>query len=319
MTPTPLTHSLGSGHWSDSAHAAVLETDNDDTTDDTADDTTLGPGWTKEAIHTVRRSWNLSVDQHAALVQLGRRLYDVNHHKNSAVEVIRFLEDRSWNGEAAEAMFRKSMVWRQEMGADDVLERFVPPKHVIDNIPGAILNNWDKEGDPIFMDCVVQADCAAIINRYGPDMLVQHAIWIRETISKGKWLEEYQNQQGRPVRQILIISDLNGLSRRHLNRKVLSVFGAVTRLDQDNYPGVAKKIVLIRTPIVFRLVWGIVKHFFDPHVAAKMVFCGKDNYRQVLAEYVDLKVLPSAVVQEGEGAAIEGMPQNWNGGPLPPL
>lgn len=49
-----------------------------------------------------------------------------------------------------------------------------------------------------------------------------------------------------------------------------------------------------------------------------MIFCGKDNYREVLSKYMDLKVLPPVVVEEGEGEALEGMPPNWNGGLLSP-
>lgn len=49
-----------------------------------------------------------------------------------------------------------------------------------------------------------------------------------------------------------------------------------------------------------------------------MIFCGRENYREVLSQYVDLKVLPSVVIEEGEGEAVEGLPPNWEGGPLSP-
>jgi hypothetical protein len=272
----------------------------------------VASSWSEEQIENVSRSWGLSVQQKAALVQLGERLrQDLPlHPNNTEVQVIRFLEDRSWNVNAAERMFRKSMEWREQFGADSVFLHGRPPQAIIDNIPGTILKDWDKEGDPIFMDCSVDAkNLEEIIDHYGSDMLVRHAIWMREMIVNGKWHDAYELQQGRPVRQILIIADLNGLTRRHLNRKILSVFGTIMRVTQDNYPGLPKKIVLIRAPAVFRLLWSLIKHFFDPPIVAKMVICGHENYRHVLAEYVDLKVLPRGIVPEGEGAAIAGMPQ----------
>ena len=79
------------------------------------------------------------------------------------------------------------------------------------------------------------------------------------------------------------------------------------------------RFVVLRAPVIFRVVWSIAKHFFDPHVVPKFVFCGKENYRQVLEEFVELKVMPAELVEEGEGAAVADMPPNFTPTPLPPL
>lgn len=73
---------------------------------------------------------------------------------------------------------------------------------------------------------------------------------------------------------------------------------------------------MIRAPIVFRMIWALTHHFIDKSVASKMEVCGKDNYREVLSQYMDLKVLPSVIVEEGEGQVVKGLSPNLHGGRL---
>ena len=49
-----------------------------------------------------------------------------------------------------------------------------------------------------------------------------------------------------------------------------------------------------------------------------MVFTGPSDYLQVLDKYVDREVLPPCIYKEGKGSAIDCMPQNFEGGILPP-
>lgn len=77
-----------------------------------------------------------------------------------------------------------------------------------------------------------------------------------------------------------------------------------------------KSMILIRAPMAFRLIWTIIRPFIDPLVASKIVLCGKDNYREVLSEYVDLKILPAVIVEEGQGRVVKGLPPDLHGGRL---
>jgi hypothetical protein len=70
------------------------------------------------------------------------------------------------------------------------------------------------------------------------------------------------------------------------NRALLSVNGESMILDQDSYRETAKKLLIIRAPTIFRMVWAIFKHFFDAGVVQKMVFCGTSGYEKVLEEFV---------------------------------
>lgn len=148
-------------------------------------------------------------------------------------------------------MFRKMILWRQQVDADRPI---VPSQAVIDNIPGAVLQGVDKEGDFIYVDRCSEADAVGIIERYGTQALLQHSTWMQELIQhhisckkKSSRSAIRQNQQqSHPCytihRQLLVISDMSGLSRQHLHPKVLTTFGRLSRAIQDNYP-VSKRYV----------------------------------------------------------------------------
>lgn len=80
-------------------------------------------------------------------------------------------------------------------------------------------------------------------------------------------------------------------------------------------------MIVIRANLMYRLIWSLVKHFIDSHIARQIIVCGCDeeSYKAVLQQYVDLEVLPSVLVDEGKGVAAEGMPPNFEPVPLPPM
>jgi len=278
-------------------------------------------GWTFEDVIEACESRGLGDEHHIDLMELGERLQDVSHPHNKASTVVRFL-NTAGNVDQAEKMFRSTIEWRKRNRVDSILKEYRPPVEMIENIPGGILNEYDKEGDPIFVDRIVAADSVELYRRYGGSELIKHGIWMRETVTNGAWVEDYHRRQGKLPSRILLVVDLEGLSRYHLNRHVLSVFGEVMKLDQENYPDVVKKILLIRVPAIFRVIWSVIKHFFSSQQVDLMEFAGKNNYREVLGRYVgDLRKLPKEVVGDiGEGVVARGMPnRNFAGGRLPPI
>jgi metal transporter CNNM len=277
-----------------------------------------GDQWDPQAISEVVDMWELTEKEQTDLLTLKDQLKDISHAKNRPAEVVRFLRARPGKVDAAESMFRAMVEWRIANNVDTILQDYQPPQRLLDFYPGAILEGLDKAGDPVYVGRVGVTDGAGILQQYGREEMVRHAIWMRELVSTGPWIQKYEQEQGRPVRRITLIEDLEGMSISHsMNRELLSVHGEIMRLDQDNYPETAKKLIIVRAPTLFRMVWSIFKHFFDAGVVQKMVFCGSSDYQKVMAEYVDLSVLPIEIVPDGQGKATEGMPSKFEGGLLP--
>lgn len=289
----------------------------DGTAPPTSTTTTAAECWTPTNLEQTAQLWQLSEPEIAALQDLQVKLADVHHWKNTPGEVVRFLRARPGKPAEAEQMFRAMVEWRIAHQVDRILEDYTPPPGLLNHYPGAILQGLDKEGDPIYVGRLGATDAAGIFQRFGGEEMVKHGIWVREMVCRGDWIADYEARQERPVRRITLIEDLQGLSWAHASRKLMNVYGEIMRLDQDNYPETAKKLIIIRAPTVFRLVWKIAKNCFDPGVVLKMAFCGTSDYKEVLSEYMDLEVLPSAVVEEGKGKAFPGMPPDFEGGPLP--
>jgi hypothetical protein len=305
------------------------------TTTNTSDDR-----WSPEAISEVVKQWELTEQEQTDLLTLrdqllkddsdnssdpeksnGAAAYELvkSHPKNRPSEVVRFLRARPGKVDVAESMFRAMIAWRIENKVDSILQDYQPDQKMLDYYPGAILQGLDQQGDPVYVGRIGATDGAGILKRYGKEEMIRHAIWMRELVSTGEWIQRYEQEQTRPVRRITLIEDLEGLSVMSMmnNRALLSVYGEIMRLDQDNYPETAKKLLIIRAPTIFRMVWAVFKHFFDAGVVQKMVFCGTSGYEKVLEEYLDLSILPDAVVAQGQGKATEGMPSKFEGGPLP--
>jgi CRAL/TRIO domain len=279
-------------------------------------------GWNNESVNRTAALWDLSTDECANLIELGHRLQDVgNYSKNNPADVVRFFIANSGDLDRAEKQFRKMVSWRKQHDVDRILHFYQPPTDLVNHYPGAVLQGLDKVGDPIFVSRVGVTDAAGMLRRYGHDEMIKHAIWLRELLCTGPWIQQHEQTNNRPVKCAIVIEDVDQLQLLNIiyNRPLLSLYAEIMRLDQDNYPEAAKKIFILRAPVLFRLVWNIVQHFFDANVREKMMFTSQSNYMQVLAEYVDLSVLPHCIVPDiGKGKPLDGMPPNFEGGPLPP-
>lgn len=257
--------------------------------------------------------WNLSDQETAKLLQVRDRVSDIQHPLNRPGAVVRFMRARAFDVDRSEFMIRETVAWRSQNGVDSILKDFHPPQEILDRYPGAILKGTDHSGDPIFVSRTGVTDLYGMVDKYGEEAMIQYEIYRREAALEGAWIQEWEKAAGRPIRHTVVIEDLKGLSIRHLAKKVTKFYGQVCDIDTMYYPETNKKIIIIRAPTVFRLVWNVVKHFFDARVVSKMEFCG-ENYHDVLGKYMDLHVLPPCIFQEGKGEAVEGLPSCFEGG-----
>jgi len=160
-------------------------------------------------------------------------------------------------------------------------------------------------------------DAAGLAQHFGHEAFIHYTIWIRELVTRGEWREGPELKRGKPFTRILIVEDLKKLALTKFigNPRLVSLYGEMMRIDQEYYPEGAKKIIVIRTPALFRLAWNMVKGFFDPYVVDKLEFCGEKDVYNCLSKYLDVKVLPKQVLPGiGSGKVELGMPHNFEGG-----
>lgn len=97
---------------------------------------------------------------------------------------------------------------------------------------------------------------------------------------------------------------------RHLTGDVRRMLGAITALDQDNYPETLGKTLIINAPSVFKMVWGIVKPMLDARTQAKIEVC-PSNYLPTLARWVDMDSIPEYLGGTSKGSLIDDVGP-WN-------
>eukprot|EP00548_Thalassiothrix_antarctica_P004055 CAMPEP_0194141826 /NCGR_PEP_ID=MMETSP0152-20130528/11200_1 /TAXON_ID=1049557 /ORGANISM="Thalassiothrix antarctica, Strain L6-D1" /LENGTH=418 /DNA_ID=CAMNT_0038840583 /DNA_START=135 /DNA_END=1391 /DNA_ORIENTATION=- len=245
----------------------------------------------------------------------------------------------------AELMFCSMIQWRIEqrlelknaltMNDDDV---YVPPRYLLEQYPGAILQNGgDKDGDPIYISRLGYFD--AILknnskkkkkklkksikfnsNKSNDDNnddddklklleLENYETFRRESIvSNSLWLKEWTVREKRPLRQILVIEDLQGLSKKPRCDIFRRIYGATKRWDLERYPEMVKKIILIRVPYHFMALWNIrYKRCIPKSIRDKIVLVSDKNYLELLQkDYIDdLQILPPFM--NGKGIPVDGM------------
>jgi len=233
---------------------------------------------------------------------------DVDHPWNDPHVLLRYMY-APHGYKHAERLFRNMIQWRLDHNVDTILETYTPPPALLRYAsPLAFLRGLDRDGDPIYVERGGAMDGQGLLKRFSQQQLMRHAIWLRELQSSGAWVAEYERTQHKCIKDITVIFDLQGLSSSHCNPGVLNWFQSHMKMTEDYYPGPIKRIIVVRAPTIFRIIWSIVQHFFPQTARDKMIFPSNNNYLQVLEKYMDTqKVLPDLLCPGGEGSLALGM------------
>ena len=287
--------------------------------------------WNKSNVEQVIQAWKFNQTEQNQLQEFKHRISDVQHWKNDPVEAARFLKEHVFDLDKAEHMFRGMMEWRQSHNIDAFMNEYGEPPAVFQYAPIFLLRGLDHEQDPIFVQRLGRIDAGGLYHSLGGPAMVQAFRFVSELQTSRacgipdnwQWqMRYYEPLVGRRMTQLTILVDLDGLSVRLLRPALLGIVKETARVAQDHYPGLAKRIIVIRAPKVFQVAWKIAKHFYDPHVHNKFIFAEQDDYLKILSEYMDLDVLPSVIYEHGHG---QPMPDSWfekvhmEGGRIPAL
>lgn len=272
-------------------------------------------------------SLKIPVEQNK-LRELGTRLSDVDHWKNDPFDAVRFLHQNDMDVDQAEDLFRAMVKWRLENDIDGFMDRYQEPSELFWHSPFALLSGLDRDGDPIFVQRHGHFDAVGYYKQAGPQAMLDGNLFLSELVSrrdlaskKLRWQQDYYEPlAGRRFRQFTVIVDLQGLSASLLRPTLIDLLRQSSHIGQNYYPGLAKRAIIVRAPKIFRMAWGLVKHFYDEQVTRRLVFVTQDNYMEVLEEYVDPRHLPPCVnPEDGTGRTMPGYFENvqLEGGKLP--
>jgi len=208
--------------------------------------------------------------QESRLVQLKKCMTELQKAKAPPDPVVlRFLRARDFNVEKAREMLSASLIWRKKHGVDKILSEYQVPAVVRDYFPGGWYHQ-DKEGRPVFHLRLGQMDVKGIVRSIGEEGLTKLTLHICE---EGLRLsEESSHRLNKPITTWSMILDLDGLNMRHLWRPGVKALLHIIEICEANYPETLGRVLIIRAPRVFPILWTLVCPLIDETSRGKFLF-----------------------------------------------
>ncbi|XP_014244140.1 SEC14-like protein 1 [Cimex lectularius] len=235
---------------------------------------------------------HLTLIQESRLVQLRKSFAQLHKGKvPNDTMLLRFLRARDFNVDKARHLLSESLSWRKKHGVDKVLSEYVTPQIVKDYFPGG-WHHHDKDGRPVYLLRLGQMDVKGLLKTIGEDGLLKLTLHVCE---EGLRLtEEATLSWGKPISTWCLLVDLEGLNMRHLWRPGIKALLHIIEIVEANYPETLGRVLIIRAPRVFPIMWALVSTFIDDITRTKFLLYGGNDYQEPggLVDYIPEEYIP---------------------------
>lgn len=234
----------------------------------------------------------LSVMEESRLVQLRKWVADLQKGKmpNDAT-LLRFLRARDFNVEKAREMLSQSLMWRKKHGVDKILAEYQTLTVIQDYFPGC-WHHSDKDGRPLFLLRLGQMDVKGLLKSVGEDGLLKLTLHVCEEGLQRT--EDATRTGGKPISTWCLLVDLEGLNMRHLWRPGIRALLRIIEIVEANYPETLGRVLIVRAPRVFPIMWTLVSTFIDDNTKGKFLLFGGNDYQEEggLVDYIPEEYVP---------------------------
>jgi hypothetical protein len=147
----------------------------------------------------------------------------------------------------------------------------------------------DRDGYPVLIERIGKNDLLGVYEAAGEEAFLKWVIYYHEL--QEKMMREASKAVGADRHQLTVIVDLDGYSMRLASPATLGVLHKRTRLEEDNYPELLKRLFLINSPSLFATVWSVVAYFMDEGTRSKVQLLSSE-YLSAIVKFVDKAYLP---------------------------
>ncbi|XP_075755361.1 SEC14-like protein 5 isoform X2 [Pelodiscus sinensis] len=255
-----------------------------------------------DADYIERYLGHLTPMQESCLIRLRQWLQEMHKGKSEAGEwkpekiprdehILRFLRARDFNLDKAREMLCQSLTWRKQYQVDYILQTWRPPPLLEEYYAGG-WHYQDTDGRPLYILRLGQMDTKGLVKAVGEESLLRHVLSINEEGQKR--CEENTNLFGRPITSWTCLVDLEGLNMRHLWRPGVKALLRIIEVVEDNYPETLGRLLIVRAPRVFPVLWTLVSPFINENTRQKFLIYSGNNYQGPggLVDYLDKDVIP---------------------------
>nr|XP_040132674.1 SEC14-like protein 5 [Ictidomys tridecemlineatus] len=162
------------------------------------------------------------------------------------------------------------------------------------------------DGRPLYILRLGQMDTKGLMKAVGEEALLQHVLSVNEEGQKR--CEGNTKQFGRPISSWTCLLDLEGLNMRHLWRPGVKALLRMIEVVEDNYPETLGRLLIVRAPRVFPVLWTLVSPFINENTRQKFLIYSGSNYQGPggLVDYLDKEVIPDFLGGESVCNVPEG-------------
>ncbi|KAL4712074.1 hypothetical protein ACJJTC_005310 [Scirpophaga incertulas] len=224
--------------------------------------------FTLDSEYIRRHLGELTPVQESRLLQLRKWIADLQKGKvPSDTTLLRFLRARDFNVEKAREMLSQSLLWRKKHQVDRILCEYETPEVVRQYFPGG-WHHHDKDGRPLYILRLGQMDVKGLLKSIGEDGLMKLTLHVCEEGLKLLEESSAENERAITAWSLLVV--------------------------EANYPETMGRVLIVRAPRVFPILWTIVSTFIDENTRSKFLFYGGKDYLQPggLLDYIPSDLIP---------------------------
>ncbi|XP_067673687.1 SEC14-like protein 5 isoform X1 [Haliotis asinina] len=205
--------------------------------------------------------------------------------------ILRFLRARDFNVEKAREMLVHSLAWRKLHNIDRLLDTYEIPPVIKKYYPGG-WHYCDKEDRPLYILRMGQMDVKGLMKSVGEEAILRHVLYVNEEGLRRA--AHATSKRGHPVSACTCIVDLDGLSMRHVWRPGVRALLRIIEIVEANYPETMGRLLIVRAPRVFPVLWTLVSPFIDENTRKKFMIYGGNDYQSAggLVEFIDSQYIP---------------------------
>ncbi|KAG8015053.1 SEC14-like protein 1, partial [Nibea albiflora] len=245
-----------------------------------------------DADYIKRYLGDLTPLQESCLIRLRKWLQETHKGKIPKDEhILRFLRARDFNMDKAREILCQSLTWRKQHQVDYLLETWSSPQVLQDYYTGG-WHHHDRDGRPLYILRLGQMDTKGLVRALGEESLLRHVLSINEEGLRR--CEENTKVFGRPISCWTCLVDLEGLNMRHLWRPGVKALLRIIEVVEANYPETLGRLLILRAPRVFPVLWTLVSPFIDENTRKKFLIYAGNDYQGPggLVDYIDKEIIP---------------------------
>ncbi|XP_056442912.1 SEC14-like protein 1 isoform X1 [Gadus chalcogrammus] len=245
-----------------------------------------------DADYIKRYLGDLTPLQESCLIRLRKWLQETHKGKIPKDQhILRFLRARDFNMDKARELLCQSLTWRKQHQVDYLLETWTSPQVLHDYYTGD-WHHHDRDGRPLYVLRLGQMDTKGLVRALGEESLLRHVLSINEEGLRR--CEENTKVFGRPISCWTCLVDLEGLNMRHLWRPGVKALLRIIEVVEANYPETLGRLLILRAPRVFPVLWTLVSPFIDENTRKKFLIYAGNDYQGPggLLDYIDKDIIP---------------------------